>query len=81
MGSVRIITPTQLIMDRIAAFTWWKDQPSLQQAVDVARNNPIEWQELYEWVQKEGIPAEVIDDIIKKSSSRTTDNQGSDSEQ
>ena len=63
MGEIRIITPTQLVMDRIAAFVWWKDQPSLQQAIDVARMNQIEWEDLYAWAQEEGISAEVIDNI------------------
>lgn len=60
-GSVRIVTPTQSVMDRLAAFVHWKDNPSFDQAVMVARSQPLDWQALYAWATREGIEAATID--------------------
>lgn len=53
-GSLRIITPTQSVMDRLAAAIAWNDAQSREQAILVARNQPIDWDELREWFANEG---------------------------
>ena len=56
IGKIRIITPTQSVMDRLAAAIHWKDPQSRDQAVRVAANQDIDWQELEEWFGNEGEP-------------------------
>jgi hypothetical protein len=53
-GTLRIVTPTQSVMDRLAAAIAWKDAQSREQAILVAANNDIEWGELQEWFKNEG---------------------------
>jgi len=39
-GIVQALTPTQMIMDRLAAYFQWNDPQSLDQAVWIANFNP-----------------------------------------
>ena len=41
-------------MDRLAAAVAWKDTQSWEQAVLVAANQDIDWDELQRWFAKEG---------------------------
>ncbi len=54
-GTLIIITPTQCVMDRLAAYIHWSDQQSFDQAILVARNHPVEWHLLEKWAVEEGI--------------------------
>jgi hypothetical protein len=56
-GTLRIITPTQSVMDRLIAAASWQDSPSLEQAVLVAthQSDDIDWKEIDDWVTSEGI--------------------------
>jgi len=58
-GDIRIITPTQCVMDRLAAAASWQDLQSLEQAVMVATSQAgqLDWNELGEWILREGIAA------------------------
>jgi hypothetical protein len=62
-GPLRIVTPTQSVMDRLAAYVNWKDNPSFDQAIMVALRHPIDWSALYEWARVEGIDAALIDKL------------------
>tara|TARA_R110000782_G_scaffold37169_10_gene87503 strand:- start:1357 stop:1920 length:564 start_codon:yes stop_codon:yes gene_type:complete len=53
-GTLRIVTPTQSIMDRLAAAIAWNDAQSRDQAILVAANNEIEWADLRVWFKNEG---------------------------
>ena len=53
-GTLRIVTPTQSVMDRLAAAIAWKDAQSREQAILVAENNDIDWDELETWFVNEG---------------------------
>jgi hypothetical protein len=57
-GKLRIITPTQSVMDRLAAAFAWKDPQSREQAVLVARSQEIDWIALKKWFASEGESAE-----------------------
>ena len=59
LGAIRIITPTQCVMDRLAAAASWHDLPSQEQAVMVATSQAaqLNWDELRDWVLREGIAA------------------------
>jgi len=63
LGTIRIITPTQTIMDRLASYAHWKDIQSFRQALRVAADNEIDWDALYSWADAEGIAAAVIDEV------------------
>jgi hypothetical protein len=66
-GPLRIVTPTQSVMDRLAAYVNWTDNPSFDQAVMVARRHPIDWVTLSEWARRERIDAAVIDRLRKRA--------------
>ena len=52
-GYLRLLTPTHCVMDRLAAFYFWNDRQSLEQALMVARRNKICFKEIEEWSKKE----------------------------
>lgn len=54
VGKLRIITPTQSVMDRLAATYAWKDAQSRDQAILVAANQDIDWKALRAWFTNEG---------------------------
>ncbi len=53
--TLKLLSPTQCVMDRLAAFYHWKDRQSLQQAVMVAQNHPIKLKVIEAWSAKEGM--------------------------
>jgi hypothetical protein len=57
VGSLRIITPTHSVMDRLIAAASWHEPQSLEQALLVARHqyDSIDWAELDIWVMREEI--------------------------
>lgn len=53
-GPLRIVTPTQSVMDRLAAAYSWNDAQSREQAILVAIRQQIDWDELRKWFVDEG---------------------------
>jgi len=66
-GSLRIITPTHSVMDRLAWFAHGNDPQARIQAVMVARRQKVDWNEIYEWAANEGMDREVIDEIREEA--------------
>jgi len=66
LGTIRVITPTQSVMDRMAAYIHWGDNQSREQAVMVIQNNPIDWEMFYSWAKSEKIDVSVIDSLRYK---------------
>lgn len=60
-GMLRIITATQCVMDRLAAYTHWRDLQAYDQALMVARRQDVDWQALHGWARDEGIDKAVLD--------------------
>jgi hypothetical protein len=54
-GYLKLLTPTQCVMDRLAAFYHWNDLQSLEQAVLVAESHEIGFNEIEEWSIAEGM--------------------------
>ncbi|MFH2131161.1 MAG: hypothetical protein ABIK68_12380 [bacterium] len=54
-GYLKLLTPTQCIMDRLAAFYHWNDQQSLDQAVAVTKSHQMNFEEVEEWSMAEGM--------------------------
>lgn len=52
---LKLLSPTQCVMDRLAAFYHWKDRQSLEQAVLVAENHPVKLAKIKKWSEKEGM--------------------------
>jgi hypothetical protein len=53
--TLRLLSPTQCVMDRLAAFYHWKDRQSLEQALLVAKAQPIKLNKVREWSKNEGM--------------------------
>lgn len=54
LGTVRLLSPTDCIKDRLL---WWyleSDGQCWEQALDIARNHPIDWRDLQAWHEAEG---------------------------
>ncbi len=53
-GLLKLLTPTQCVMDRLAAFYYWNDQQAFRQAQMVARRHTVDWNEIGRWSTAEG---------------------------
>lgn len=53
-GSLRVITPTLCVMDRLSAFWHWNDRPSWDQALMVVRHSEVDFDDLERFAQEEG---------------------------
>jgi hypothetical protein len=53
-GVLRLLTPTDCIKDRLAAYFHWDDEQSLQQAIWVAQQNDCDLDSIEKWSIKEG---------------------------
>lgn len=66
-GFLRIITPTQCVLDRLAWFVHGNDLQARDQAVMVASRHDIDWDDVYQWAVTERIEKMVIDEIRDES--------------
>jgi hypothetical protein len=53
-GAIRLLTPTQCVMNRLAAFFHWNDLQSLDQAVLVAKRQKVSMAKIKAWSKREG---------------------------
>lgn len=53
-GTICLLTPTDCVKDRLAAYFFWNDLQSLDQAVMVAKRNKIDLQDVKKWSEKQG---------------------------
>lgn len=53
-GLLRLLTPTDCVMDRLAAYFHWNDRQCRQQAIWIARLHPIDWEKIAQWSLQEG---------------------------
>lgn len=53
-GRIVLLTPTDSVKDRLAAFYHWNDPQSLEQALMVAKAQKINLKEIKRWSEKEG---------------------------
>ena len=60
-GTIQILSPTQSIMDRLAAYFWWDDQQSFDQALMIASHQEVVWPELEEWMEAESPSREKVE--------------------
>lgn len=60
-GHLSILSPTDCIKDRLAAYFHWDDRQCLDQAIQVANNNEIDLKEIKRWAVNEGNEAKFND--------------------
>jgi hypothetical protein len=53
-GTLKLLSPTDCVKDRLAAFFHWNDRQCLQQAVWVALERHVDWDEIERWSRQEG---------------------------
>jgi len=51
-GTICLLTPTDCIKDRLAAYFFWNDNQSFNQAVLVAKTNKISFHEIKKWAER-----------------------------
>jgi hypothetical protein len=52
---LKLLSPTDCVKDRLAAFYHWNDRQSLEQAILVAKKVKIEFREIQRWSRGEGL--------------------------
>ncbi len=69
-GTLRVISPTDCVKDRLAHYYHWGDRQCLAQAVLVSENHPIYLVEIENWSKNEGKQSqfEEIRDQLEASS-------------
>jgi hypothetical protein len=53
-GTLRVISPTDCVKDRLCAYYFWGDLQALEQAIMVVENNSVDVDEIQRWSQHEG---------------------------
>ena len=53
-GRLRLLSPTDCIKDRLAAFFYWNDKMAFEQALLVAASQSIDFADLRRWAKEEG---------------------------
>ena len=64
-GILRIISPTDCVKDRLAAYYFWDDRQGFEQAILVSKSNQIDMENVESWSVKEGYK-EKFDEFIQK---------------
>jgi hypothetical protein len=54
-GTLRLLSPTDCVKDRLAAYYHWNDRPSLEQAVLVCKATKVDLREVRLWSLREGM--------------------------
>lgn len=52
-GALRLLTPTDCVMDRLAGYYHWNDTQCLDQAIAVARRYPVDLLRIEAWSRRE----------------------------
>jgi hypothetical protein len=52
-GTLKIISPTDAVKDRLLGYFYWRDRQSLQQTFLIARDQEVDFDELDRWAQVE----------------------------
>jgi hypothetical protein len=61
---LKLLSPTDCVKDRLAAYYYWNDRQSLEQAILVCADNSIDMKEVERWSRNEGMTAQF--DIFKR---------------
>lgn len=64
-GSLRLLSPTDCVKDRLASFFHWNDAQALEQSLLVAENHPINLKDLKHWAKAEGFESKLHEFLRK----------------
>ena len=64
-GTLKLLTPTDCVKDRLASFFHWNDQQAFEQALLVARDRNIDIKDVERWAKGEGHQRK-FNDFFKK---------------
>jgi len=53
--TLKLLSPTDCVKDRLAAYYYWNDRQCLEQAILVCKNNHIDLNEIERWSHNEGM--------------------------
>ena len=53
-GILRVLSPTDSVKDRLSAYYHWNDRQSLEQAILIARDNEVDFEDIRKWSMREG---------------------------
>ena len=67
--SLKLLSPTDCVKDRLEAFYHWNDRQCLEQAILVCMDNPVDLREVERWSRKEGMSNKLK--IFKKQLTET----------
>ena len=62
---ITMFSPTQCVMDRLAAWFHWNDRRSLIHAIWVCEKHPVNLEKIKKWATKEGEPEKLEQFIIE----------------
>lgn len=54
IGSLKLLSPTDCVKDRLASFFHWNDPQALEQALLVAEERTVDFKDLKRWAKAEG---------------------------
>ncbi len=54
IGNLRLLTPTDCVKDRLAAYYHWNDPQAFEQAIMVTKAQKVKLPEIRKWSEKEG---------------------------
>lgn len=60
-GTLKLLTPTDSVKDRLAAYYHWNDRQALNQAIWIAQEHPVKMGEIKSWSEKEGMSSKFKD--------------------
>jgi hypothetical protein len=70
---IQILTPTQCVMDRLAAFYHWRDRQALDQAALVGSLHSVDIDEIERWSAREGQSAAYKEFAVRLKATRICD--------
>ncbi|MEX2208800.1 MAG: hypothetical protein WEF50_21500 [Myxococcota bacterium] len=53
-GPLKLLAPTECVMDRLSKYFHWGDMQGLEQAIEVAKRQPVELARIERWARGEG---------------------------
>jgi hypothetical protein len=56
--TLKLLSPTDCVKDRLAAFYHWQDRQALEQAILVCNDNPVDIKEVERWSKVEGMSSQ-----------------------
>jgi hypothetical protein len=76
-GNLILLTPTDCVKDRLAAFFHWNDPQSLDQALMVAQSQDVDMKKVEAWALREGYPDKykVFSDLVKSTEKKRGKNK------